>query len=163
MQLPELRSPLARAVVPVAAGIVVLGLLAAFTWGMAAYISSGDVDTSDRLAPDTFPVGQVDYLADIVASDGPLLFAELGTPVGTRSIVVDHTGTDPANGWRVYWAYPADRGPDCPVSQVVGSRDFIDCEDRTVPVENLQPPLEGVRPVVIDSTVLEIDLRGVNG
>ena len=163
VRLPELRSPVARAVVPVMAGIVVLALLAGFTWAMAAYISSGNVDTSDRLAPDTFPIGQVDYLAGIVAEDGPLLFAELGTQVGERSIVVDHTGDDPANGWRVYWAYPADRDAGCTVTQVIGTRDFTDCEGRTVSVEQLQPPLEGVRPVVIDSTLLEIDLRGVSG
>ena len=163
VRLPQLRSPLARAVVPVLGGIVVLALLAGFTWGMAAYISSGNVDTSERLAPNTFPVGQVEYLSELVAADGPLFFAELGTPVGARSIVVDHTGDDPANGWRVYWAYPADRGADCTVAQVVGTRDFTDCEGRTVPVESLQPPLDGVRPVVIDATMLEIDLRGSNG
>ena len=163
MRVPELRSPAARAVVPVVAGIVVLGLLAGFTWAMAAYISSGNVDTSERLAPDTFPVGQVDYLSPLVAAEGPLLFAELGTPVGERSIVVDHSGDDPANGWRVYWAYPADRGSDCTVSQVVGTRNFTDCEGRVIAVEELQPPLEGVRPVVIDSSLLEIDLRGISG
>ncbi len=163
VRLPQLRSPLARAVVPVLGGIVVLALLAGFTWGIAAYISSGNIDTSERLAPTTFPVGQVEYLSELVAADGPLFFAELGTPVGSRSIVVDHTGDDPANGWRVYWAYPADRSADCTVAQVVGTRDFTDCEGRTISVESLQPPLDGVRPVVIDATMLEIDLRGSNG
>ena len=38
-------------------------------------------------------------------------------------------------GWRVYYAYPADRTSDCLVEQVKGTRNFIDCEGRTVPVD----------------------------
>jgi hypothetical protein len=160
MALPELRSPVARALLPVVGGVVVLSLIAGFLWLMAAYISSGEVDSSERLAPSTFPVGNVEFLSDLVAEEGPLLFPELGTPVGSRSIVVDHEGDDPASGWRVYWAHPADRDASCVVTQIVGTSDFTDCEGRTVPVTDLAPPDAGVRPVVYDATRLEIDLRG---
>ena len=33
--------------------------------------------------------------------------------------LVDHEGDDPANGWRLYYAFPPGR-PDCPVEQVRG-------------------------------------------
>ena len=161
MRFPEFRSPLARAVLPVIGGLIVLALIGSFTWGMAAVISSGGAESSERLAPSTFTVGNVEFLSDLVESDGPLLFAELGTPVGARSIVIDHTGDDPALGWRVYWAYPADRGPECIVEQVLGTDRFIDCDGREIAVDELSPPDSGVRPVVYDSTRLEIDLRGV--
>ncbi len=160
MALPELRSPVARALLPVVGGIVVLSAIAGFLWLMAAYISSGSVDSSERLAPSTFPVGNVDFLAELVAEEGPLFFPELGTPVGARSIVVDHQGDDPASGWRVYWAHPADRDAGCVVTQIVGTETFTDCEGRTVTVTDLAPPDAGVRPVVYDASRLEIDLRG---
>jgi hypothetical protein len=144
----------------VVAGLVVLALLGLSTWAMAAYISSGDTETSERLAPSTFTVGGVENLAEIVADDGPLLFPELGTAIGTRSIVVDHTGDVPADGWRVYWAYPADREPTCVVEQVPGTSEFVDCDGRTLDVSQLSPPDEGVFPRVDDRTTLVIDLRG---
>lgn len=139
-----------------------LALIGGFTWAMAAYISSGEVTTSTRLAPSTWPVGNVDYLADLVERDGPLLFAQLGDAVLDRSIVVDHVGDDAANGWRVRWAFPADRASDCVVAQVVGTPTFTDCDGRTLTVDDLAVPTDGVRPIVVDRTVLELDLRGVS-
>lgn len=141
------------------AGIVAIALIGLVTWAMAAYISSGDGETSERLAPSEFTIGPVDALADEVAEDGPLLFPELGTAIGTRSIVVDHTGDVAADGWRVYWAYPADREPTCVVEQVVGTRDFVDCDGRTIDVTGLSPPDAGVFPRVDNRTTLVIDLR----
>ena len=160
--MPQLRSPLARAVVPVLGGAVVLALIGVFTWVMAVFISSNSEGTSDRLAPSTFTIGDVDALAETVAEDGPLLFPELGTSIGTRSIVVDHTGSVPADGWRVYWAYPADREPTCVVEQVVGTSTFTDCDGRTIDVTELSPPDQGVFPRVDDRTTLVIDLRGAS-
>ena len=78
---------------PVLGGLVVLALIAGFTWATAAVISGGGGETSERLAPSTFTVGNVETLAETVAADGPLLFPELGTAIGTRSIVIDHTRT----------------------------------------------------------------------
>lgn len=145
---------------PVVGGIAVFAAIAGFTWAIAAYISGGEPGTSDRLAPSVFTIGRVESLAESVADDGPLLFPELGTAIGTRSIVVDHQGDVPADGWRVYWAYPADRDPTCVVEQVVGTSDFVDCDGRTIDVTELSPPDSGVFPVVEDRTTLIIDVRG---
>lgn len=145
---------------PVLGGIVVLAVIAGFTWAIAAYISSGGTDATERLARTTFTIGNVETLAETVADEGPLLFPELGTAIGTRSIVVDHEGTIAADGWRVYWAYPADREPSCVVEQVVGTSDFVDCDGRTIDVTELSPPDAGVFPRVQDRTTLIVDLRG---
>ena len=159
VRLPRLHSPFARAVVPVLGGIAVRTLIGLFTWAMAAYIASGGSEASERLAPSEFTIGPVESLADTVAEDGPLFFPEMGTAIGTRSIVVDHTGDVAADGWRVYWAYPADRDPTCVVEQVVGTRRFVDCDGRTLDVSELSPPDAGVFPRVDDRTTLVVDLR----
>lgn len=158
--LPQLRSPLARAVVPVLGGVLLIALIGAFTWVMAIVISGNSDGTSERLAPSTFTIGDVDALSAAIAEDGPLLFPELGTAIGTRSIVVDHTGDVAADGWRVYWAYPADRPATCVVEQVIGTHTFEDCEGRVIDVSELAPPDRGVFPRVDDRTTLVIDLRG---
>jgi hypothetical protein len=159
--MPTLRSPVARAVVPVLGGIAVLALIGLFTWAMAAYISGGGGQGSERLAPSTFTVGNVEGLAESVAEHGPLFFPELGTAIGTRSIVIDHSGDSPADNWRVFWAYPADRDPTCVVEQVPDTATFVDCDGRTIGVDQLAPPDEGVFPIVQDRETLVIDLRGV--
>ncbi|HZB39660.1 MAG TPA: hypothetical protein VE487_01770 [Ilumatobacter sp.] len=160
MPAVELKSPVARAVVPVLGGAAVLALIALFTWLMAAFISGGGGEGSERLAPSTFTVGNVEGLSETVAEDGPLFFPELGTAIGTRSIVIEHTGDDPADGWVVYWAYPADRDSTCIVEQVPGTAQFVDCDGRTIDVSELSPPDPGVFPIVVDGETLVIDVRG---
>jgi hypothetical protein len=145
---------------PVLGGIALFAAIGGVTWGIAAYISGGGSDATDRLAPSTFEIGHVESVAESVGQDGPLLFPELGTAIGTRSIVVDHTGDVAHDGWRVYWAYPADRDATCVVEQVRGTADFVDCDGRTIDVSELSPPDEGVFPAVRDRTTLLIDLRG---
>ena len=155
-------SPFARAVVPVLGGIAVIVLLGAFTWAMAAYISGGEAtETSERLAPRTIELGRVENRATDIAENGPLLFPGLNTAVGERSIVLDHEGPDPANGWVVYYAHPADRPMSCAIEQVIGTDRFVDCEGRDLHVTDLAPPDAGVRPVVFDRVRLELDLSGI--
>lgn len=145
---------------PIIGGLIVFAMIAGFMWAIASYISDGNTGTTERIAPSTFTIGNVETLSESVAKDGPLLFPELGTAIGSRSIVVDHEGDLPADGWRVYWAYPADRDATCVVEQVVGTSDFVDCDGRTIDVTQLSPPDDGVFPAVRDRTTLIVDLRG---
>lgn len=155
------RSPLVRALLPNASGIVILGLIGLMLWGFAAFISRDGTATSERLAPSNLRVGSVQNAADIVNEDGPILFADLATNRGARTIVLDHTGDDPALGWVVYFGYPADGDEDCIVEQIIGTREFIDCDGNTLNVSELAPPPPGVNPVVENSRLLSIDLSGV--
>jgi hypothetical protein len=157
---PRLRSPLARAVVPVVGGLVGLGLIFGVTWLIAALISHGGAETTSRLAPPTFEMGSAHARADSIAAAGPIVLADLHTTRGDRSLVVDHTGDDPTNNWVVYWGYPADRTAACPVTQVRRTRTFIDCDGRRLDVSALAKPAD-VHPTVVDSKTLEIDLRAV--
>jgi hypothetical protein len=154
----RLRSPLTRAVVPVVAGAAAIALILLATWGIAALMAGGRAELTERLAPSTFRVGEVEDVADEIEEDGPLLLAGLDTS-GERTLVLDHAGDDPTRGWRTYWAYPADRDASCALTQGEGTGRFTDCEGRALAVSDLARP-EGVRPVVQDQRVLYLDLRG---
>lgn len=156
----KLRSPVARAVVPVLGGLAALTLIGLVTWGIAAFISGGGAETSERLAPSTFVVGSARNAAEIVERDGPILFPGLNTTTGERTIVLDHEGDDPATGWRIYYAHPEGRDPSCAVEQIVGTSEFVDCDGATIDVTDLAPPPAGIVPVVEDQRTLVLDLRG---
>ena len=147
---------------PVAGGIALIALIMLATWGIAAYISRGGAESTERLAPVTFRVGAVEALAESIDSDGPLIFPGLDTTSGERTLVLDHSEGDPTAGWRVYWAYRDGGDPSCAVEQVRGSAEFVDCEGDRLDVTELAPAA-GVRPIVQDRTTLILDLRGATG
>lgn len=154
----RLRSPLARALAPVLAGIAFIAVLFLATWGVAAFISDRGENITN-LGSSIFEVGQVERIATIVGDDGPLLFPDLKSPSGVRSVVLDHQGDDPTKGWQVYYGYPAGKDPSCLVEHVQGTRTFKDCDGDTIDVEELALPPD-VRPVVENRVRLYIDLRG---
>ncbi len=138
-----------------------LALIALFLWGMAAFLSRGSVETSERLAPERLLVGSVQTVARIVEEDGPIIFAGLATTTGERTIVLDHDDADPTTGWRVFYAYPAGGDPACAVDQIEGTAQFIDCNGVELDVSELSPPASGVNPVVENQETLYIDLAAV--
>lgn len=160
MRTPRLRSPLARAVVPVLGGVAFFAVFFAGLWVVATVINDR-AEPGTKIGEAVFEVGPVKALSASVAEDGPLLFPDLKSPDGVRSIVLDHEGTDPAKGWQVYYGYPADRDATCLVEHVPGTRDFTDCAGRTLDVSALALPGD-VRPIVENQKTLYIDLRGLN-
>jgi hypothetical protein len=153
-------TPLGRAVIPVLGGILFFALLGLATWGIASVLSDNPEQVEQRLAASTFEVGRTPYLADLIADDGPLLFQGLVGDGADRSIVIDHQGDVPKKGWRVRYAFPADRTDACKVTQVRGTDQFTDCEGRTLGVDDLAKP-QGVQLIVGD--LVTIDLRGMRG
>jgi len=159
MAIPRLRSPLARAVVPVLGGIAFFALFFGGLWLVATVINHR-ADPGSEIGNRVFEVGKVSAMAKAISADGPLLLPDLKSPDGVRSIVLDHVGSDPATGWQVYYGFPADRDASCLVTHVQGTRTFTDCEKRTVEVSKLKAPTE-VRPIVENKKTLYIDLRGL--
>ncbi len=153
----RLGSPLARAVVPIVAGLAFFAVLFGVTW-LFAQRATDNRQREVRPGDYTFRVGPVDDMADIVERDGPILYPDLRDTAYERTIVVDHTGDEAALGWQVYYAYPADRSPSCLVTHVEDTRQFVDCDGRTLEVEELFRPVDA-RPVVENRTSLLIDLR----
>jgi hypothetical protein len=110
------------------------------------------------LASNVFRPGSVERYAALVQEDGPVLFPDLLGTDGDKSIVLDHEGADPHNGWRIYLGHPADRPISCKVTQVQHTDQFTDCEGRTVAVDELALPPKGVAPVVSADGILTLDL-----
>jgi hypothetical protein len=138
VQVPQLRSPLARAVVPVVAGIVFFALLGVVLWGIALWMSRNAEDV--RLGDPRFDVGRVDRVAASIEENGPLLYPDLKDPSGDRSIVIDHEGGTSLAGWNVYRLVPADGDGDgevCLGEQVEQTRQFRDCDGRLIDVTQL--------------------------
>jgi hypothetical protein len=159
MKSPRLRSPLSRALVPVLGGIAFFALFFVGLWGVALVINHR-ADPNSKIGNKVFEVGKVAAMAKAITRDGPLLFPDLKSPDGVRSVVLDHSGSDPAVGWQVYYGYPADRDSKCLVTHVEGTRTFTDCEKRTLQITDLKAPTE-VRPIVENKKTLYIDLRGL--
>lgn len=153
----RLKSPLARAFAPVGAGIVFFALLFLALWGAASLISRNP-ESITNLGAQTFRVGSVGRVAKTVTESGPVLYPDLRDPDGKRSIVLDHQGPDPTKGWRVFYAYPADRDETCLATQVKETRTFTDCSGRKIELKDLAKPTD-VRPLVENRTTLYIDLR----
>ena len=160
MRPRRLRSPLARAIVPVLGGIAFFALFFAGLW-LAATVINDRAEPTAEINNKVFEVGKVTSMAKAVDRDGPILFPDLRSPDGVRSVVLDHTGDDPAKGWQVYYGYPADRDYRCLVTHVQGTRSFTDCDGRKIAVEDLSAP-GTVRPIVENQKTLYIDLRGVS-
>jgi hypothetical protein len=146
--------------VPVLGGIAFFVLFFAGLWVVASVINDRATPTS-TVANKVFEVGKVESMAKAVAKDGPLLFPDLKSPDGVRSIVLDHTGPDAAKGWRVYYGYPEDLDARCLVTHVQGTKTFRDCNDRIVQIDQLAKPTN-VRPIVENRRTLYIDLRGIS-
>lgn len=163
MRRPQFRSPVARAVVPVLAGIGFFAVLGLMLWGAAAYIARHGDQRSNTFAPTTFEVGRTKSIAASVADEGPLIFPDLLRNSGKRSIVLDHTGDDDRRNWRIFMAYPADRAVDCKVVQVKRTRTFTDCEGRSLQVEALAAPPPGVLPIVSADGTLTLNLLPTGG
>jgi hypothetical protein len=137
-QLPRLRSPFARAVVPVVAGIGFFALLFGVTWLIAQAVSGNNQGI--RIGDREFFVGRADIAVSRIAEHGPLLFADLKGTQGERAIVVDHDAEAvDVEGWSVYFAYRADTGPSCLASISTDTQQLQDCGGRAITVHDLQP------------------------
>ena len=152
---------MARAVVPVLGGIAFFAVLGLLLWGVAAYIAGNSDEVT--LAPTTVDVGRTATYADIIAENGPLILPDLLQSSGRRTIVLDHTGDDPQTNWHIYMAHPNDRPVECKVELIKGTRQFTDCDGRTIDVEDLALPEQGVAPIVSPDGQLSLDLLPTSG
>jgi hypothetical protein len=157
VQPRPLRSPLARAVVPVLAGIGFFAVLALILYGVAVLVSRNAEDS--RLGDPTFAVGRVDRVAESIATDGPQLFPDLKSQGGERSVVVDHVGADDLGGWRVYRPFPADGVETCFAQQRVGTAQFTDCDGRVLDVSQLAEA-DDVTVLIEDQETLVLVFEG---
>jgi hypothetical protein len=142
----------------VAGGIAFFAVVALILWGIAALVSRNGSSATANLASNVFRPGSVERYAAIIDEDGPVLFPDLLGTDGDKSVVLDHTGTDPMHNWYIYLGHPADRPISCKVEQVQHTSRFTDCEGRTIEVDQLALPPRGIAPVVSSDGILTLDL-----
>ena len=123
----RLRSPLARAVVPVLGGIAFIAVLGLVLWG-ASVLLVRNADPSDvHLGANEFVLERLDAKAKLIAKDGPLLFPGLLGPAERLPIGVWHAGDSATSGWQVFSLVPAGGTPSCVLQ--------LDRTDRTTLVD----------------------------
>ena len=127
----RLRSPFARAVVPVLGGIARDRADLLRQWIAPADLRRRRRDDVAAGARRCSRWARCTARADSIAEDGPILFPGLNTTRGDRTLVLDHEGDDRDGGWQLYWGYPADRDADCPVDAGAAAREFTDCDGRS--------------------------------
>jgi hypothetical protein len=145
-------------VAPVLGGIGFFAVLALVLWGIASLVSQNGSGATANLASNVFRPGSVVRYAAIIDEDGPVLFPDLLGTDGDKTIVLDHSSTNPMNGWNIYLGHPADRPIGCKVTQVRHTDQFTDCEGRTIGVDALARPAKGIAPVVSADGILTLDL-----
>ena len=144
--------------VPVLGGIGFFALVGLILWGIASLVSQNGDSTTANLASNVFRPGSVVRYAAIIDEDGPVLFPDLLGTDGDKTIVLDHQSANPMSGWNIYLGHPSDRPITCKVTQVQHTDQFTDCEGRTVKVEDLARPAQGIKPVVSADGILTLDL-----
>jgi hypothetical protein len=154
-ELPQLRSPLARAVVPIVAGLAFFAALGGVLWLVAVFSANNPENIT--LGANTFQIGRVDRLADSIATTGPQLYPDLKSEGGRRSVIVDHIEGSDSEGWFVYRPFPVDRDEGCFVTQTPLTRQFTDCEDRVLDVVQLQPATDVTVEIVDNNLTLVFD------
>jgi hypothetical protein len=139
-------------------GIGFFAVMGLILWGIAHLIANNGSSTTANLASNVFRPGSVERYAEIIDADGPVLFPDLLGTDGDKSIVLDHEGVNPMQGWVIYLGHPADKPIACKVTQVQRTKSFTDCDGRTIDVTELAHPPQGVAPVVSADGILTLDL-----
>lgn len=96
----------ALAVSGVAIAVVLLGLWVAAT--VASNESSLDVGLGDQ----TFQGGSAEELAEEIDERGPIIYGDVSGSK-ERDLILQHLGTDVAEGWYAFRAQPPDKDREC--------------------------------------------------
>lgn len=158
MAAPRLHSPVARAIVPVLAGLVALALVFGLLWLTAVVVSRNVNEGNARIGSDVFEVGRVDRLAESVERNGPILFPNLVGPAGERPVGLVHEGPTDFEGWRVFSLRPAGGSTDCLVQVDRATKRLEDCTGRVFDAREL-PDAERVVVLIADDGTLTLDLQ----
>lgn len=154
------RTHAGKALAVAAAGVVVALAVAFF---VAQLASQGRVDV--RLGSDTFADQDAEDAAELIAEDGPILYADAAGR--DRDIVLQHLGDDPDEGWIALAARPPgvaractiqSRDRDAPFRLLDPAGEVTDeCDGREFPPDGAGLPSYPV--TVGDDGKLDVDLN----
>lgn len=149
--------PLRQALLIGSAAVVgLLSILFLVTQADRLFGNSGTIglDPGDRI----YRPGDVESLAEAVASDGPLLLPDLAG--GDDDVVLQHLGPGDEDGWLALGARPLTAARECQIQWQSDDETFVDsCDGAVYPADGAGLPRY---PVEIDSEGrLSIDLNVV--
>jgi hypothetical protein len=160
--VPVARSTRSTRSVVLAVGGLTFGIalaLGLFVLALPQLEESGRVEV--QLGDDVFKDIRADEeTVREIAERGPYLFSDVSG--GSRDVFVQHLGSDPTEGWRVFDARPPDAGRDCTLVWVTDEEHFAfaepdRCGDETFPADG-----EGLKQYpteVDDDENLIVDLQ----
>ncbi len=166
--MPVARGPQISAKSAIIVGIA--GVAAALLLGAGViWLAGSGGNVTVRIGDTDFDAGSSQVMAEEIADNGPLLFADVGG--GRRDIIVQHLGDDASSGWFAFEARPADQPRGCfyqwdPTTQtfnLTGADSSIVCPDITVDATGEGA---GQFPVVVDdggSVRVDINFNSEDG
>jgi hypothetical protein len=136
--LPQPKSTLGRAVMPVAGGLLFFAVMAGVLWFIASLVSGGKATL--KVGKGVWDTLRYEPLAKDVDANGPRLYPSL---IGADEsyLYVAHVGSDPEKGWFAFRATQDGQPNKCTVVWKPVDKVFVDpCDGRTFPAngEGLQ-------------------------
>ena len=139
----------------VVVGLVSVAAGVALVWGMSRLASTGDVTV--QLGDDTFEAGDPAHMSQVIATDGPILYADAAG--GNRDIWLQHVGNSPTEGWYAFDAHRPGAGRDCTLQWRQAAAVFSDpCDGTIIEAHGEGLPSYDVR---IEDGELIVDLNAV--
>lgn len=127
MPIAERTQPNPRHAILVALGALA-GLLAiVFLVTRLGSLGSGGTEIPIQLGEPVFRPGNVNDLADVIDTEGPILLPDVSG--GDRDVVINHLSDDPSEGWVVFAARGLTSPRDCFVEWQPDSSLFVDSCD----------------------------------
>jgi hypothetical protein len=151
-----------RALLVASVGVV---LVIGVAIGLSILANRGDVDV--RLGDETFAKQDASNLAEKIAEEGPVLYADAAS--GDRDIVVQHLGPGNDTGWIALAARPAGVPRNCTIQWQPDDEVFrlldehgdetADCDGREFPADGEGLPSY---PVRVTDGKLDIDINAAD-
>ena len=96
-----------------AASVALVGVLVlAIALGLVTLALGGRNSSDLAIGDQTFQAGNAEKKAELIAKDGPVIYADVSGRKD-RDVILQHTGTDPTEGWHAFLAAPIEKSRDC--------------------------------------------------
>lgn len=102
------RNHVGRAATVALVGVLVL----AIALGLVTLALGSRNSTELNLGDQTFPAGNAEEKAELIAKSGPILYGDVSGRKD-RDLILQHIGDDPTKGWHAFLAAPIDKSRDC--------------------------------------------------
>lgn len=139
----------------IALGLGAVGAAVGFLLLVLWFTDRGAVEIA--LGDDVFEAGRIEVIADEIAENGPIRYADLVG--GRQNIILQHLGEDPTTGWYAFDLIRPGQPGECQLDWIEEFDVFVDSCD---PSQEIPPTGFGqpAYPVEIADGRIKIDFRG---